>query len=66
MSLFNGHPHGKDEFTITKLRESIHKRGSADLAQKIDFAYFLYTKRFSCPNTKTTMHLIRSFKIIEL
>ena len=44
----------------------IHKSSPADLAQKIDFAYFLYTERRSCPNTKTTMRLIRSFKFIEL
>lgn len=48
------------------LRESIQKSGPADLAQEIDFAYFLYTERLSCPNTKTTIRLIRSFKFIEL
>ena len=42
------------------LRTSIHKSGPADLAPKIDFAYFLHTKRLSCPNTKTTIHSINS------
>ena len=50
------------------LRESrmIHKSSPADLAQKIDTAYFPYTERLSCPYTKTTICLIRSFKFIEL
>ena len=50
------------------LRESrmIHKSSPADLAQKIDIAYFPYTERLSCPYTKTTICLIRSFKFIEL
>ena len=51
---------------LLQLRESIHKSGPADLAQKIDFAYFLYTERLSCPYTKTTICLIRSFTFIEL
>ena len=50
------------------LRESrmIHKSSPADLAQKIVIAYFPYTERLSCPYTKTTICLIRSFKFIEL
>ena len=41
------------------LRDSIHKSGPADLAQKTDFAYFLYTERLSCRNAKNTIRLIK-------